>query len=42
MRGRCPQGEIDEGEEPWWDHTRELEEETGIAPQLVERIATLP
>ena len=37
---QMPQGGIDEGEEPWSTALRELEEETGIAPQLVERIAT--
>ena len=37
---QMPQGGIDEGEEPWETALRELEEETGIAPNLVERIAT--
>jgi len=37
---QMPQGGIDEGEEPWATALRELEEETGIAPRLVERIAT--
>lgn len=37
---QMPQGGIDEGEEPWSTALRELEEETGIAPQLVERVAT--
>ena len=36
---QMPQGGIDEGEEPWATALRELEEETGIAPHLVERIA---
>lgn len=36
---QMPQGGIDEGEEPWATALRELEEETGIAPHLVEPIA---
>jgi putative (di)nucleoside polyphosphate hydrolase len=36
---QMPQGGIDKGEEPWETALRELEEETGIAPHLVERIA---
>ena len=39
---QMPQGGIDEGEEPWSTALRELEEETGIRPQLVERIAQCP
>ena len=39
---QMPQGGIDAGEEPWATALRELEEETGIAPQLVERIAECP
>ncbi|MCA1652701.1 MAG: RNA pyrophosphohydrolase [Sphingomicrobium sp.] len=39
---QMPQGGIDVGEEPWATALRELEEETGIAPHLVERIATCP
>ena len=39
---QMPQGGIDAGEEPWATALRELEEETGIAPELVERIATCP
>jgi putative (di)nucleoside polyphosphate hydrolase len=39
---QMPQGGIDKGEEPWATAKRELEEETGIAPQLVERIAECP
>ena len=39
---QMPQGGIDEGEEPWATALRELEEETGIAPQLVERVAQCP
>jgi putative (di)nucleoside polyphosphate hydrolase len=36
---QMPQGGIDEGEEPWATALRELEEETGIRPHLVEPIA---
>lgn len=36
---QMPQGGIDEGEEPYPAALRELEEETGVKPQLVERIA---
>jgi len=36
---QMPQGGIDEDEEPWATALRELEEETGIEPHLVERIA---
>ena len=39
---QMPQGGIDEGEEPWATALRELEEETGIPPHLVERIAECP
>jgi putative (di)nucleoside polyphosphate hydrolase len=39
---QMPQGGIDDGEEPWATALRELEEETGIAPRLVERIAECP
>ena len=39
---QMPQGGIDPDEEPWATALRELEEETGIAPQLVERIADCP
>ena len=39
---QMPQGGIDKGEEPWATALRELEEETGIPPSLVERIATCP
>ena len=39
---QMPQGGIDEGEEPWATALRELEEETGIRPHLVERIAECP
>ena len=40
--GQMPQGGIDKGEEPWATALRELEEETGIAPHLVERVAECP
>ena len=39
---QMPQGGIDEGEEPWATALREVEEETGIPPHLVERIAECP
>ena len=39
---QMPQGGIDEGEQPWATALRELEEETGIPPYLVERIADHP
>ncbi|MDQ3246252.1 MAG: RNA pyrophosphohydrolase [Pseudomonadota bacterium] len=39
---QMPQGGIDEGEEPWATALREVEEETGIPPQLIERIADCP
>ncbi|UUR08994.1 RNA pyrophosphohydrolase [Sphingomonas glaciei] len=39
---QMPQGGIDAGEEPWDTALRELEEETGIPPHLVERIADCP
>jgi len=39
---QMPQGGIDEGEEPWATALRELEEETGIRPHLVEKIAECP
>jgi putative (di)nucleoside polyphosphate hydrolase len=39
---QMPQGGIDEGEEPWATALRELEEETGIPPHLVGRIAACP
>src|SRR4051812_49991295 len=39
---QMPQGGIDKGEEPWPAALRELEEETGIPPHLVERIAVCP
>ena len=39
---QMPQGGIDKGEEPWATALRELEEETGIKPHLVERLADCP
>jgi putative (di)nucleoside polyphosphate hydrolase len=39
---QMPQGGIDKGEAPWDTALRELEEETGIPPHLVERIADCP
>ena len=39
---QMPQGGIDEGEEPWATALREVEEETGIPPHLVERVAECP
>ena len=39
---QMPQGGIDADEEPWATALRELKEETGIAPHLVERIACCP
>jgi putative (di)nucleoside polyphosphate hydrolase len=39
---QMPQGGIDKGEEPTAAALRELEEETGIPPHLVERIAECP
>lgn len=39
---QMPQGGLDKGEEPWDCALRELEEETGIPPGLVERISRCP
>jgi putative (di)nucleoside polyphosphate hydrolase len=39
---QMPQGGIDKGEEPWATALRELEEETGIPPRLVERMSGTP
>jgi putative (di)nucleoside polyphosphate hydrolase len=40
---QMPQGGIDEGEDdPWLTSLRELEEETGIPPRLVELVAACP
>ncbi len=36
---QMPQGGLDDGEEPWEGALRELEEETGIMSQHVERLA---
>lgn len=36
---QMPQGGIDPGEEPWPAAVRELEEETGVKPELVSKIA---
>jgi len=39
---QMPQGGIDKGEEPWTTALRELEEETGIKPELVEKVSECP
>ena len=39
---QMPQGGIDKGEKPWATALRELKEETGIPPGLVERISKCP
>src|SRR5574338_1429077 len=39
---QMPQGGIDDDDEPWAAALRELKEETGIAPQLVEKVAKCP
>jgi putative (di)nucleoside polyphosphate hydrolase len=39
---QMPQGGLDDGEDPWDCALRELEEETGIAPHLVEQLASHP
>ncbi len=39
---QMPQGGIDKDEKPWATALRELEEETGIAPELVEKISECP
>ena len=39
---QMPQGGMDKGEEPWATALRELEEETGIGPQLVEQLTCHP
>jgi putative (di)nucleoside polyphosphate hydrolase len=39
---QMPQGGLDEGEDSWACALRELEEETGIAPHLVERVGSAP
>lgn len=39
---QMPQGGLDRGEEPWAGALREVQEETGIAPHLIEKIADHP
>jgi putative (di)nucleoside polyphosphate hydrolase len=39
---QMPQGGLDKGEKPWKGALRELEEETGISPHLVEKLADHP
>ena len=39
---QMPQGGLDPGEEPWDGALREVGEETGIAPHLIEQIAFHP
>ncbi len=39
---QMPQGGLDKGEAPWTGALREVEEETGIAPRLIERVADHP
>ena len=39
---QMPQGGIDKGEEPWPAALREVEEETGIAPHLIEQLTCHP
>ena len=39
---QMPQGGIEAGDEPWATALRELEEETGIPPRLVEKVAECP
>ncbi len=39
---QMPQGGLDKGEKPWAGALRELEEETGISPHLVEWLADHP
>ena len=39
---QMPQGGIDKGEDSWSAALRELEEETGIRPKLVEQVACHP
>ena len=39
---QMPQGGLDKGEESWAGALRELGEETGIPPQLVEQVACHP
>ena len=39
---QMPQGGLDKGEKPWAGARRELEEETGIGPHFVEKLARHP
>ena len=39
---QMPQGGIDKGEQPWPAALREVEEETGIAPHLIEQLTCHP
>jgi putative (di)nucleoside polyphosphate hydrolase len=39
---QMPQGGIDKGEEPWATALRELQEETGIKPMLIEKVSECP
>ena len=39
---QMPQGGIDPGEDPWTAALRELGEETGVLPHLIEKIAEIP
>ena len=39
---QMPQGGIDADEDPWATALRELEEETGVPPHLVEKVAECP
>ena len=39
---QMPQGGIDPDEDPWATALRELEEETGISPDLVEKVTECP
>jgi putative (di)nucleoside polyphosphate hydrolase len=39
---QMPQGGLDKGETPWEGALREVEEETGIPPHLIERLADHP
>ena|SRR5215213_6672875 len=39
---QMPQGGIDDDDDPWTAAMRELQEETGIPPHLVERVAECP
>ena len=39
---QMPQGGIEAGDEPWATALRELEEETGIKPKLIEKVSECP